>query len=119
MPPQIVLAPQPVAIVSPFAMLEQMSADLNRQMAAMVQGMPPFPVGLMQAPLAAGGQGYGQVSSLPGSGVCMQSMRITFNGNGAQPIVERHSQGDCGTPDAEAPVAAPVAPAAPAVKRSR
>lgn len=117
-PPQIVMAPAPVAFASPFAMLERMSAIMDHEMAAMFQGMPgdPAPVPATQAVPPAGMQSYRMISTLSGSGVCTQTTRITFTGNG-QPNVEQHSQGNCGSP-AGAPVAVP-SPApenAPAVK---
>ncbi len=110
-PPQVVLAPQPIAIASPVEMLRRMSAEMDRAMAAMFQGMPGMP-----GPMPGGAQSYSVAAPFAGAGVCMQSVRVTYSGNGQHPVVERHSQGDCG-PAAGEPAAAPVAPAAkPAVK---
>lgn len=112
-PPRVVLTPAPVTFASPFEMMERISAEMNRQMAAMFLGMPG-----LTAPVPGMAQSYRVAAPLPGSGVCMQSMRVTFAGNGQQPVVERHSEGDCGVAAGPSePASAPAAPAPrPAVK---
>jgi hypothetical protein len=108
-PPQIVIVPSAAAFDSPFAMLEQMSAEMDRQADAMLRAVHRMAAEPMvpQSTEAAFGQ-------LPAGGrVCMRSVQITYSGNGQQPHVVSQSAGDCGpspgtaTP-AELPRAAPV-----------
>jgi hypothetical protein len=59
------------------------------------------------------GQSYSYVSTISGSGVCTQSVRIISRGDGSPPQVERHSSGNCGAAAAPRGRSA-VQPAAPA-----
>jgi hypothetical protein len=98
---------------SPFAVLDaemQRASRTMMQEAAMLAQPPMWPMpgaGLTQAAMAAGPR------------VCMQSISITYSGNGAAPRVVRREAGDCGAP-ARAPSPAaipsyrPVQPGQPA-----
>lgn len=107
---------------SPFAFMQQISAEMDREAAAMMNQMDQLQsVALRQAasggqPLAVamtnlppGAQSYSFVSTLSGNGVCTQSMQITSQGPGQKPQVVTHSSGNCGAMGATAPtnVAAP------------
>jgi hypothetical protein len=88
---------------SPFAMFDRISAEMDRQMAAMWRRAEVFsaqsPSQLTEAAmrnLPAGSQGYSFVSTLSGNAVCVQSTQITSAGNGAAPKVVSHSSGNCG-----------------------
>jgi len=121
-PPQIILAPRAEPIGSPFAMLERLSAEMDRQAAVMFQAMDtlaaqPFPGTLTEAGmrgLPGGGQTYSIVSTGSGSGVCSRSIEVTYTGHG-QPKVVSQTSGDCGA-ERPVPTALPAAqpPAHPA-----
>jgi hypothetical protein len=89
---------------SPFAQLERISAEMDRQAAAMFQRANAIAAAARsgQSPetamrsLPPDSQGYSFISTMSGSGVCMQSVQITSPGNGGQPHVVSHSSGDCG-----------------------
>jgi hypothetical protein len=101
-PPTVVLAPTvPAEAVSPFALMRQMAADMDRQAAALLQSVN-----------AADSAGFGVMPVLSGSGVCARSVQITFAGNGQAPHVVSQTAGDCGGPshDQAAPAALPAAP---------
>jgi hypothetical protein len=54
------------------------------------------------------------LAALPaGSGVCVQSVSVTYSGDGAAPHVVRRQAGDCGTSPAPTPSYGPVRPARP------
>jgi hypothetical protein len=87
---------------SPFAMFDRISAEMDRQMAAMWRRAEMLsaqsPSQLTEAAmrnLSAGSEGYSFVSTLSGNGVCVRSMQITSSGNGAVPKVVSHSSGNC------------------------
>src|SRR4051794_37390725 len=121
-PPQIGFVPAPAAFdpwmqvfsvfgpESPFAMLDRISAEMDRRAAAMFRYADVMAAGAPAGEVAEaasgamppGSQSYSYVSTISGSGVCTQSVRITSRGDGP-PRVERHSSGNCG------PVAAPPA----------
>ena len=137
-PPQIVFVPAPAALnswmpvssvfgyESPFAILDRIAAEMDRRTAAMFRyaeamadranagGLTEAAIGAMQP----GGQSYSYVSTISGSGVCTQSVRIISRGDGSPPQVERHSSGNCGSAAAprgrsgvQPTAPAPVAPA--------
>lgn len=128
-PPQIVFvpAPAPFAAWTPvfgyealFAMLDRISAEMDRRMAAMFHYAETMAGrssagGLVEAGFGAlppGGQSYSSVSTVTGTGVCTQSVRIMSRGDGTPPQVERYSSGNCGA--TAAPQGRPgVQPAAP------
>ena len=97
----------PVALApmaDPFAMMQRIVADMDRQAAIMLQQVADLaaraPFDTAQ-PMMVGA----------GPGVCMQSVQITYTGHGAPHIVS-HSSGACGptaVPSAqpEAPVTTP------------
>lgn len=109
-PPRVVFVPVAQQVDSPFAMMQRMSEQMDRQMAMMMQAFSP----MMAQPFAGGPiqAGFGVMPA--GAGVCMRSISVTYSGNG-QPHVVSKTAGDCGpaTPAANAPVALPetVAPA--------
>lgn len=85
---------------SPFAMLDRISAEMDREAAAMFRetealaqharsGQP------IAVALPGGGQAYSFVSTMSGNGVCTQSVEITSTGNGPPKVVS-HSAGNCG-----------------------
>jgi hypothetical protein len=126
MPPTITLAPDvaPSSYVlgSPFAMLERMSADMDRQAAALFQALDTQPAlgaerfgpaqGAEGFGPAQGAEGFGIVPALAGPGVCSRSVQITFMGNGQAPHVVSRTAGDCGPAGGSAvPAALPNAPA--------
>ncbi len=108
-PPRVVLAPSAVAFESPFAMLERMSADMDRQAEAMLRAVHQMAMQPMIPPTMQAG--FGQIPA--GGGVCMRSVQITYLGNGQAPHVVSRTSGDCGpssgpaTP-AESPRVVPV-----------
>jgi hypothetical protein len=112
-PPAVIVGPQAMATsfapVSPFAMLERMSEDMERQEAVMFRAIND-----MTVPNAGG---FGVIPAMSGPGVCMRSVQITFTGNGQAPHVVSQTAGDCGPaqgkatpamlPNVPAPVQAP------------
>ncbi len=118
-PPTVVLAPQSVvtsfAPAAPFALLQQISADMDRQAAALFANMTMLP--------SSGFGGFGLVPVMSGPGVCSRSIQITFAGTGQAPQVVSHTSGDCGpAPAGAAPAALPNVPApvrVPAVIRAK
>lgn len=109
-PPTVILAPDAAmdAVVpsfgpgSPFAMLERMSADMDRQAAALFHEIDAMPMN-------AGG--FGVIPAMSGPGVCMRSVQVTFTGNGQAPHVVSQTSGDCGSVHGStAPVMLPSAP---------
>ena len=134
--PQIVFAPGPSEITtwasmptmfgpnSPFAAMERISAEMDRQAAGllrqaeMLANQPGYGVGpLSEAAfgnLPAGSRGYSFIATMNGNGVCSRSMTITSQGNGAPPRVVTRSSGNCGSAVGGAgSVAVPMAPAPP------
>jgi hypothetical protein len=135
--PQVVLAPGvvPLAVfspsdlavdqTSPFGMLDRMSAQMDREMAAMMAEVraAPLPLAapgqLQQAALArlpAGAETYSIVSNFSGGHACTQSVQITSQGPGRQPLVVSHRSGDCGAGQA---TTAPAGPAAASLNGPR
>ena len=116
-PPQVSVSPGPAAIGdllpvssvfgagSPFAMLDRISAEMNREAAAlfryadsMASQPPAGPNGLTLTNLQnlpPGTRGFSYVSTISRNGVCARSTEITSTGNGP-PRVVTHSSGNCG-----------------------
>ncbi len=97
---------------SPFAALDaamQRATTAMLQQADMLARMPGF---------VTPGGGLTRASLPAGSGVCVQSMSVTYLGNGSVPRVVRRQAGDCGASPAPAVTASPsyrpVRPARPA-----
>ena len=118
-PPHVVLAPAGVAFAEPadpFAMFQRLSAEMDRQAAAMFQAadhmmMQPFP--------GFGGMTEAGLGTAPaGSGFCARSVQITFPGDGQKPRIIAHTSGNCGaSASAPAPAVFPGMPeAAPGLK---
>ena len=105
---------------SPFATMERISAEMDRQAAAMfrraelraAQARSGQPIKAAFGNLSAGGRAYTYVSALSGNGVCTRSVEITAQGSGP-PRVVSHSSGNCGSAVGGATGAATL-PAAPA-----
>ncbi|HEX3536001.1 MAG TPA: hypothetical protein VHU15_04475 [Stellaceae bacterium] len=125
-PPQVVFGSGPAAPAdwaplpalfgsdSAFAMLEHISAEMDRRAAAMfrqaaslttqAQSGEPQSAQAIEAALRnlpPGSSSYSYVSTISGNGVCSQSVEITSTGDSA-PKVVRHSSGNCG-PETGAP----------------
>jgi hypothetical protein len=106
-PPTVMLAPDTAMVPSfgsgsPFAMLERMSAEMDRQAAALFHDIDAMPMN-------AGGLGV--IPAMSGPGVCMRSVQVTFTGNGRAPHVVSQTSGDCGPAHGStAPVMLPSAP---------
>ena len=89
---------------SPFAALDRISTEMDRQMTTMFRQADMLAAEarsgqLSEAALRSlppGTQSYSFVSTISGNGVCTESVEITSQGNGHKPRVVRHSSGDCG-----------------------
>jgi hypothetical protein len=106
---------------APFADLDRMAAQMDREMAglrkAMVSGVPNGlqTVGLSGMP--AGAESYSVVSTISGGRACTRSVEVTSQGAGQAPRVVSQTSGDCGGP-AAAP-SAPTPSATPAASRTQ
>jgi hypothetical protein len=108
-PPRIVMLPGSAETVAdpvmgnPFAALEQISAAMDAQMAALMhqaQAMAAQPMPEPEAMLRA------DFGGLPQGGVCTQSMTITFQGGSStgeapKPRIVSQTSGDCGPTKAD------------------
>lgn len=109
--------PRPFTPNLSFAMIQKVSANMDREMATLFQNMENAATALMSAsltPAAFGtlwpsGSGYTFASTVAGPGVCTESMQITYSGDGAPKVVSSRS-GDCGSPSGTAPVPTRVLP---------
>jgi hypothetical protein len=109
----------------PFAMLDRISAEMDRRAAAMFREADALAARASSGQLTEaalrnlppGSRSYSFVSTMSGNGVCTRSVEITSMGNGAQPRVVSHSSGNCG-PTAGTPGSINL-PAAPAPVRAR
>jgi hypothetical protein len=133
-PPQVVLSPAPVEYGapmpissffgpgSPFAMLDRISAAMDREAASLMRqaemlayapafaGNQPIEAALRNLP--PGTQSYTMVSTWSGNGVCTQSVEITSPASGGQPRVVSHSSGNCGpAPGSAGVIGTPTLPA--------
>jgi hypothetical protein len=101
----------------PFAALDRIQAEMDREIAGMLQHrlVAPAMRAMSTGPLQqttmgnapAGATSYSMVSTFSGGHQCTQSVEVTSQGPGKAPKVVRQSSGDCG-----AAQAAPSAPAA-------
>jgi len=109
--PRVVAVPSaeivPVAMADPFAMMDRISYEMDRQMDAMLQQASAM--AHATAPGANGQLSEAALRSLPpgtvsysftsyssGNGAsCSQSVQVTSLGSNQPPKVERQSQGDC------------------------
>jgi hypothetical protein len=96
--------PQAVGFgASPFAMMDRIAAQMDRQMAEMMSranammahmpdANPAYPADFWNTPTATPG-----LSAIAngGSGFCMKSVEITSTGDGKAPHVVTHSAGNC------------------------
>ena len=115
-PPQVMVDAEPLAAAmggpgGPFAMIAQMSAEMDQEMRSLLRmadtmAMPPWtpegrPGQLVEASLGgglpAGVTGYSMVSTTASDGaVCVRSTQITSLGNGQPPKVVTRTSGTCG-----------------------
>lgn len=111
---------------SPFAMMQRIAAQMDRDADAMMRQMqeiaaqplagPGQPIQIDMGHLPPGTQSYRFVSTLSPSGVCGESTEIIAKGPGQKPQVITHRSGNCGD-DAPTSIAAPApAPAAQATR---
>ena len=88
---------------SPFAQLDRISTEMNREAAAMFRRAELLAAearsgGLTETAMQAvppGGQSYSFISTMSGDHVCSESVEVTRSANGA-PHVVRHISGNCG-----------------------
>lgn len=96
MPVEAALAPDPA-----LADLERISAEMDREAAAMMLAAPV----VMPAP---GESGLQTASAGPVAGVCGRSVEYRYNGDGKAPTVLTRTWGACGkVPSPSAPTASP------------
>jgi hypothetical protein len=92
--PRIVLVPMSSTMSvmqdDPFAALERISDMMQQQEIMMLRQMQA----LTAVPFGAGGHAF--VSTMAGNGVCMRSVRITYNNGEEAPKVVSSTSGDCG-----------------------
>ena len=108
-PPRVAFVPESPAaeydhLASPFAMLDRISAQIDRDMDALISDVAmgsPFvnPVRVFDVDmhnLPPGTMQYSVVSTTAGDGnFCTRSMEITRTARGARPYVVEHKSGDC------------------------
>lgn len=102
-PPAVIVSPASSAVlfdpVSTFGMLDQISAAMDSQVAALFQDLNAM------TESNTGGLGVIPALSGPGTGVCMRSVQITYMGGGQAPHVVSRTSGDCGPAGGEATTA--------------
>lgn len=119
----------PIAVFEPFggamfadpgfAQLQRISAQMDREAAAMFAGLDGASgLGGLTAVnlgrLPAGAQGYSMVSTANGGAVCTRRTEYISSGDGKAPRVISHTSGDCGQGHAPTGAAAASPPASPA-----
>ena len=119
--PAAAFAPMPSLFgpQSPFAALDRISAEMDRQAASLfeeAQMLAREPSPLSEAAvqsLPPGSRSFSYVASFNGNNVCTQSMTVISQGGGRPPKVVTHSSGDCSTAGGAQPgsVGLPAAPA--------
>ena len=96
---------------SPFALMQQISAQMDREADAMMRQMQAIaaqpvagpgqleggqPIQIDMSQLPPGTQSYSFISTMSPHGVCSQSTEIIAKGAGQKPQVITHSSGNCG-----------------------
>ena len=116
-PPAVVVVPGPAPVIdlapmasfvgpnSPFAVMERISAEMNRETANLIRQVESMATAPMPVPgpltgaafgrLPPGASGFSFVSTMNANGVCTESMQVTYSRNGTPKVVSSHS-GDCG-----------------------
>jgi hypothetical protein len=102
---------------SPFALMQQIAAQMDRDADAMMRQMqeiaaqpmagPGQPIQIDMTKLPPGTQSYSFGSTLSPRGVCSQSTEIIAKGPGQAPQVITHRSGNCGIVGTASNVAAP------------
>jgi hypothetical protein len=128
--PQISFIPAGAAVTpdwfgpdSPFAVMQQISAAMDREAAAMMRNMqalalqpmpgPGQPIQVDLSNLPPGTESYSFVSTMSPGSFCSQSTEIIAKGPGLKPQVITHRSGNCapgaisGVTNATAPKASP------------
>lgn len=98
------LMPSLFGPASPFAILDRISAEMDRRAVAMFREVDAMAAQARTGQLTEaslrnvppGSQSYSFVSTMSGNGVCTRSVEITSQGDGAPPRVVSHSSGNCG-----------------------
>jgi hypothetical protein len=106
-PVPVVWAAEPGFDDTAFAAMDQMSAQMDREMAAMFQQVDALESravasqrdlrSVSTADMPAGAQSFSFVSTMSGGGVCSRSVEITSTGHGQKPRVVSQTSGNCGT----------------------
>jgi len=134
-PPKVVIGETPPAyaaltpaasffgLESPFAMMERISAEMDREAAAMfrraellaAQARSGQPIEAAFGSLPSGSRGYTFISTASGNGVCTRSVEITSQRGGPPRVVSR-STGNCdpATGGSDGAATVPAVPARPA-----
>jgi hypothetical protein len=112
---------------SPFAMLDRIQAEMDREVAAMLQrsiavrSAPAMSASRLQATVGnapAGARSYSVVSTFSGDHECTQSVEVTSQGPGQPPKVVRQSAGDCAAAQSPPAPASPTPPIPPGRRTS-
>lgn len=100
------MAPGPAFWASPFATLDRITAQMDRETDALLQqaevmARQPLPtpdqmLRVQFGTLPRGAESYSYVATFTGNGVCARSVTISSEGNGLKPQVVSHVSGDCG-----------------------
>jgi hypothetical protein len=106
-PVPVVWAPGPGFDDTAFAAMDGISAQMDREIAAMFQQADAMEAralagsgdlrSVSTADMPAGARNFSYVSTVSGDGICSRSVEITSSGDGRTPRVVRHSSGNCGT----------------------
>jgi hypothetical protein len=132
-PPAIVIAPGPAPDIgfapmpplfgpnSPFAVMDRISAEMDRETANLISQVESIAAAAMPGPgprteaafgrPPPGASGFSFISTMNANGVCTESMQVTYSGNGTPKVVSSHS-GDCGAAGGAATPAVLPAPGA-------
>jgi hypothetical protein len=98
--------PDAAYVDSPFTQLQWISAEMDRDAAAMLQRADLLEEEALQGPegltqissetLPAGTRGISYVTTVTSQGVCVRSMQFTSTGGGKKPQVLTRTSGQCG-----------------------
>ena len=107
--PKVAFEPAPLIVGftgynSPFAMMQRISSEMDRRMAAMMSRAnammahlpddnPTIPANFWNMPMNM--PGFSAIAAGGRSGFCMKSVEIASRGDGKNPHVTTHMAGDC------------------------